>query len=277
MRVEIEPTIAGPDKPASKPQETPKAEKPAFLPDQFWKDGVADYEGLAKSYSEMRKKQDSKPTAPAGEQKPAEKPVGEQPKGGEQKPEEKPNGEQTPKADASEVSEIPGVTKEQSTKYATEIAENGKLSDASYEELVKAGYPKTVVDYYLKGIQAERASAEAQISEVKKIAGGDEGYSAMADWMSTNLSEAELNEYNEAVNSGKTTVVKHAVQSMFERYTETMGGQEPALLGGKPNGPVGDVFTSNDELKAAMRDPKYKKDAAYRKSVEAKLQRSKLR
>jgi hypothetical protein len=98
----------------------------------------------------------------------------------------------------------------------------------------------------------------------------------MADWMANNLSEAELSEYNELVNSGKPAVIKHAVKSMHERYTETMGGQEPKLLGGKPNGPTGEHFRSNDELKAAMRDPRYKKDAQYRRDVEAKLRRSKL-
>jgi hypothetical protein len=274
--VAIEPTIAGPDAPVKKgerpTQEAPV--KPDYVPDQFWKDGKIDHEGLAKSYTELRKKLDSKPAAPAGEQKPAEKPAEQKPAASEQKPEDKPNGEQTPKADAA--STVPGVTAEQTAKYTKEIAEGGKLSDTSYEELAKAGYPKTVVDAYLRGIQADQAAAEAQISEVKKIAGGDEGYSAMADWMANNLSEAELTEYNELVNSGKTSVIKHAVKSMHERYTEAMGGQEPKLLGGKPNGPTGEHFRSNEELKQAMKDPRYKKDNAYRKEVEAKLARSKF-
>ena len=267
-RVEVTPDIPGPEAPAKEqPQAPPQGkseERPAWLPEKFWKDGKADYEGLAKSYGELEK---GKPSQEAPKQD-----------GLNVEKKDQPSGEQTPKAGDEQAaqSSIPGVTQEQSQQYWNELSTEGKLSDKSYEALAKAGYPKTVVDAYIKGIQAEQSTQASEISEVKKLAGGDEGYAAMADWMSTNLSAEELAEYNEAVNSGKKSVVKLAVQGMHARYTEAMGGPEPKLLGGKPGAEQGDVFRSHAEVTAAMRDRRYKTDEGYRQHVAKKLARSKF-
>lgn len=271
-RIEIPPTITGSEAPSKeKPsgQQANTVERPAWLPEKFWKDSKADYEGLAKSYGELEKKG-------TATKQPGDLSIGEK----------KPTGEDTPKAGegdkagdtkedtVAKSSVIPGVTQEQSAQYWNELTNNGQLSEKSYVELEKQGYPKTVVDAYIRGIQAEQSQVQGAVSEIKKLAGGDEGYAAMAEWMSANLGAAELAEYNEAVNSGKKGAIKAAVQNMHNRYKAEMG-EDPKLLNGQGNKPTGgDVFTSQAEVTAAMHDPRYKKDAAYRKAVTEKIGRS---
>lgn len=288
-RVEIQPTITGPDAPPVKgerppsspqgqphdkqPKGTPPPQpRPEWMPEKFWRNGNPDYEGLAKSYSELEKKQ--------GGQAPLSV----------EKKQDQTNGEQTPKADGGDkageapqqkqpedVPTIPGVKQEQVSQFWTELTSEGKLSEKSYADLEKAGYPKSVVDVYIKGIQAEQNEAKTQVSEYQALAGGADGYSAMAEWMSANLEAEELAEYNEAVTSGKPAIIRLAIKNMHARFKGAMGGSEPKLLGGRGTEPPrGDVFRSQSEVTQAMRDPRYKKDPAYRREVEDKLRRSSI-
>ena len=65
-----------------------------------------------------------------------------------------------------------------------------------------------------------------------------------------------------------------AVQEMFTRYKNAMG-VEPRLISGRTSSsPNTRVFKSNEEVVAAMRDPRYKKDIAYQHEVQTRLQDS---
>lgn len=251
--------IPGPDAPTKAPaqgtstSEGKPAERPAHIPEKFWKDGVVDVEGMSKAYAELEKKQS-------------------QPKPDEKKGEEKQDDLKVEKP--TDEIYIPGVTKSQSDNYAKELIEAGQLSEKSYAELAKAGYPKQAVDAYLAGIRSEQASQEATANEMKAIAGGEDGYKAMSEWMVANLTDQELNDYNDAVRSGKKSVIKMAVESMTNRYRSEVGS-DPKLLGGKSsNQAAGDRFESRTEMTDAMRDPRYKRDEAYRKRVADKIARS---
>ncbi|OQW34864.1 MAG: hypothetical protein A4E20_01420 [Nitrospira sp. SG-bin2] len=273
MRVAVQPEITGPnapEKPQTQPQGQPASKpeaKPEWLPEKFWKEGKADFEGLAKSYGELEK---AKPAQPKAGDPPAQ-PTGEQtPKAGEQPPKASEQAQQT---------NIPGITQEQSTKYWGELnSTGGKLSDASYAELAKAGYPRELVDNYIAGVTAKHAqaktAADATIADVKGTVGGEQAYQAMIDWAGANLSESEIAEFNEAVSSGKLSIMKLAVAGLNDKFSQA-NGTEPNLLSGRGNDAyTGDVFKSQAEITRAMRDPRYKQDPAYRKEVEQKIARS---
>jgi hypothetical protein len=246
------------------------------VPEKFWKDGKVDVEGMAKAHGELEKqftkKQQDAPK-PESTPKPEDKKKDElSVEKKEEKPGEEPKPEQqTPKP---EDIVIPGLKLEQTTKFFNEVTETGALSEASYEELTKAGYPKHVVDQYLRGAQAEQAAQNASVNETKALAGGEDGYAAMSLWMAANLDEAEITEYNEAVSSGKKSVIQYAVKAMHAKYSAAEGGQDPQLLGGGNTPAVGGGYMSQKEVSAAMRDPRYEKDAAYRQSVQDKIARS---
>ncbi len=259
-RVEIAPDITGPDKPAAPSKggipdtkgEVPQ--RPDYVPEKFWKDGKVDVEGMSKSYVELERNRTS-------EQKPPDEPP---------KPEgEKPAGD-PPKAPEA----IPGVPAESTQRYSQELQKDGKLSDQSYTELAKAGYPKVMVDAYVKGVQADQAAAVSQAAEMKKIAGGDDGYAAMVGWAASALSQSEIAAFDATVSSGSPDQIKLAVEALHNRYTKAVG-TDPKLIGGRQGAPVsGDVFESHAQVSQAMRDPRYKSDPAYRAKVAEKLKRS---
>ncbi len=246
----------------------PMIERPEYVPEKFYKDGHVDVKALAQSYGELEKKQSTAtPAATKQDVKP-----------GEAKPEVKPG--ETPPAPPVPEATIPGVTQENLTKYTKEITEGGKLTDGSYEELAKAGYSKAFVDAYVRGLQTDSLVegariADGQINEIKASIGGDEVLAPMLEWAKTNLTEPELKEYNEAVSSGNVAKVKLAVTGLHGLYQKEVGSS-PDLLGGTPPGgsAIGDVFESTAQVRAAINDPRYKTDEAYRQSVASKIGRS---
>lgn len=157
-------------------------------------------------------------------------------------------------------------------EFTSEFDETGALSDASYKKLADAGIPREIVDAYIEG---QLAKQEATVTAVKAVAGGDEGYARMADWAQRNLSKGELTAFNKAVSGTDVEAVKLAVQGMYARYTDAMGN-DPDLIGGDVSGSGTAIspFRSMAELTAAMRDPRYKKDEAYRADVERRLAKS---
>ncbi|WP_313196201.1 capsid assembly protein [Shinella zoogloeoides] len=154
--------------------------------------------------------------------------------------------------------------------YTAEYAESGELSQATYEALAKAGVPKEIVDAYISGQEAQAAQ---MINEVQAEFGGAEAYSQMVTWAATGLSKPEIAAFNKVMDSGDVDSIKLAIAGLQSKY-RAANGEEPNLLNGDPSANEGDVFRSTAEVTAAMNDPRYRKDAAYRADVTAKLARS---
>jgi len=158
-----------------------------------------------------------------------------------------------------------------------EFHSTGVFPESAYEALEKQGYSRTMVESYLAGTAsttaANEATTQAEVTEIKGHIGGEEEYGKMMGWASNNLSQEEADAFNAAVSNGKASAM-WAVEALHNRFTKQMGS-EPNLIGGKAASSVtGDRFNSSAELTAAMKDPRYKKDEAYRKGVAEKLQRS---
>lgn len=178
-----------------------------------------------------------------------------------------------------EVEEILAVAGLEYDTLAKEYADNGTLTEESYEALKKAGIPKKLVDSYIAGqealVQKQQEFAEATVKELKEIAGGDEGYTAVVKWASTSLSEEEISAFNMAIGSGNKALASMAIRGLVESYNREYGST-PKLLGGGNPGLAEEGFNDVDEMVKAMSDPRYKTDAHYRKNVEAKVARSGL-
>jgi ATP-dependent Lon protease len=85
----------------------------------------------------------------------------------------------------------------------------------------------------------------------------------------------EINAFNTSVNSGDLEQAKLSVKGLMAQYT-TVEGNEPRLVKGTSTGDAATVFRSTAELTAAMKDPRYKSDPAYRQDVIEKLGRSSI-
>lgn len=123
------------------------------------------------------------------------------------------------------------------------------------------------------GAQGREMSGE-EISAVYQAVGGEQEYGALTSWASENLSDNEIDTYDAMIESGDMGQISFALQALYYRYTEAMG-QDGNMLQGKPAETQGG-FRSQAELVAAMNDPRYESDSAYRQDVINKLDRSDL-
>lgn len=220
-------------------QDAPKQQDGELLLGKF-----KSVEELAKAYQELERKQSQ-----AGQQK-AQQPFSDM-------TEDK----------ASELIDKAGLDVESMSDY---FYENGALAEEHYTALEKAGIPRAFVDQYIAGIEAQ---AQAYRDQLMEEIGGEEAFAAMAAWAAANLSEQELEDYNEAVDSGELSMVRSAVMSLAFRYQQA-AGRDPKLISGQAGGPAG--FESVAQLTAAMKDPRYETDPAYRREVEQRLARSNI-
>jgi len=211
-------------------------DRPDWLPEKF-----KNAEDMAKSYNELEKKFSSG------------------------------TRDEAPVEPEASNEEPPTTSDNGLTKFSDEFASKGELSEDSFGELEKLGYPKEMVDTYLAGV---KSSESADVSAVMDIVGGDEGYNDLTGWAKDNMPTKELELYNSMV-AGSTDNAKMAVEWLMSKR-EATEGSEPRLVQGKPQGITRDTFRSTEQLVAAMKDPRYKSDPAYRSDVEAKVGRSNI-
>jgi hypothetical protein len=157
--------------------------------------------------------------------------------------------------------------------FSTEFAAKGELSPESYDKLEKAGYPRNYVDQYIDG---QRARAALYESEIKNVAGGDKTFSEMVEWAKANLSPAEINAYNAAIDSGDMEQAKLAVAGVHTRFA-TSRPSEPNLFKGATSAtPSAESYESLAQMQKDMASPEYKSDPAFRAKVERKLANSSI-
>lgn len=217
-------------------------ERPEWLPQKF-----KSPEDMAKAYSQLESKLGQ------GQQ--------------EQEEEVETTGEET----ASDVAELLDDKGLDFDVFQQEYDENGELSDDAYAALEEAGFPRSVVDTWIQG---QDALASQMTGEMYNIVGGQEDYNNMVSWAADTLPESEIDAFNATMTSQNPDMIRLAIQGLNARYRSEA---EPSLLqGGTGAVSSGGRFESNAELTAAMSDPRYSKDPAYRQQVADKLARSSL-
>lgn len=225
------------------------ASKPEGIPDKFYNPvtGEVDYTSLAKSYVELEKSK-GKPTPEVDAKKP------------EVKPEDTPDVDTANKAVTDAGLDMNSLSQQ--------YADDGELSQDSYDKLAKAGIPKEMVDSYIEG---QVARTELVKTQAYALTDGAEGYQAMVDWVRTTATPAEITAYNHAVNSGVSDIREVAIRSMWAKYGSDTGNTGN-LITNKVNTKVGTgLYESRAQMMADMANPKYKTDSAFRKMVETKL------
>ena len=170
------------------------------------------------------------------------------------------------------------------TDAQKEYYDNGnKLSEetmAKFSEMSSADLLQAYIEINANNPQqAEEAQAaditEAQISDIKKSAGGDQVYANVVNWAKDNLEKSQVNAFDEVVNTGSVEAIKLAVAGLKAQY-DNANGVEGRMVTGKAPVNSGDIYRSQAELVAAMNDPRYDRDPAYRQDVVEKLDRSNL-
>lgn len=174
----------------------------------------------------------------------------------------------TDKSDAkSETKEDTNGINDVIAKATDVFTEKGELADKDYNALSKVGIPREMVDAYIRGQEALVSSQEL---EVQEVVGGGANYEAMTDWASDNLSETEIEAFDEVVTAGTVDQAKMAVQGLYARFVSS-GGKPPNVSQGAVTGSSVKPFGSAAQVTEAMADPRYQNDPAYRQQVERRL------
>ena len=118
--------------------------------------------------------------------------------------------------------------------------------------------------------QQAPVATQADVASIQESVGGPEEYGSMIQWASQNLSEQEISLYDAAIDRGDPLTMFFAAQALFSRYQDSVGYDGELLTGSAPQ-TTSQGFRSQAELIAAMSDPRYDKDPAYRQDIADKL------
>ena len=115
--------------------------------------------------------------------------------------------------------------------------------------------------------------SEAQAQDLMDMVGGDKAYKSMLSWANDNFSQDEVAMYDGVMESGNPSAIFFAVQALQSRYNDAVGS-DGQLLTGRGAQNTDDSFKSQAELVAAMSDPRYDRDPAYRADLMRRLENS---
>lgn len=192
----------------------------------------------------------------------------------EEKADESKAVEDTIKATKESTEEAAKTLSEKGIDYGaltTEYEEKGALSEDTYKKLADAGYPKAVVDTYIRGVEAAN---EAFVNSVYTAAGGKTEYDKLSNYIQSKGKDA-VEGFNDALMNGSLSTVKMLINGFKAEMTLRNGTQKASVLGsGSPAGTSG--FTNEADMDKAMDDPRYGVDEEYTKQVTKRLSKSKF-
>ena len=116
---------------------------------------------------------------------------------------------------------------------------------------------------------------EEDVTNLQNIVGGVQEYNSMLEWAADNVPEHEVEMFNHVMDLEDPSACFFAVHALNQIYKNSVG-YEGKMLTGKAAQDTKSEFRSQAELVAAMEDPRYDKDPAYRLDVETKLENSNL-
>ena len=199
-------------------------------------------------------------------------------------------GDQEPKAEAEETTEETTEEETESDNPALDLINeasaefyknDNQLSPETIEKFSELD-SKQLISAYLQSIQnspevqqqAETELAQKDISRIQESVGGEAEYNKVIQWAGKNLPESEIASFDKVVSTGDPNVIQLAVDGLKAKY-DNSNGYEGRMLTGK-NTTSSEVYRSQAQLVAAMSDPRYDNDPAYRADVIEKLNRSDL-
>jgi hypothetical protein len=182
--------------------------------------------------------------------------------------EEEPQVEEAPEAEEEEEIEVDGDLFD----AIMESYRTGEWDDNLVEEVGKMD-PIDVANMFLAKqgeAQQTAVATEEDVTQIQDSVGGVDEYQNMLQWAGQNLSEQEINLYDAAMDRGDPLTMFFAAQALNSRYQDAVGYDGEMLTGTAPRN-TSNGFRSQAELIAAMSDPRYDKDPAYRQDIADKL------
>jgi len=199
--------------------------------------------------------------------------------------EAEPEGEQLQEEEVQEeeTQEVEYSDTEQFVLDATqEWEENGELSEDTYKMFTEMS-SQDLVDAYMNVYEdggapepEARDLTDSEVNQIQNFAGGQDAYTNLMEWASQNVASNYVEAFDSIVDSGDPAVIQLAVAGLMATYQEQQGYEGRMYSGRAAQESSAPVFRSQAELVAAMDDPRYDNDPAYRQDVFDALARSEL-
>ena len=132
------------------------------------------------------------------------------------------------------------------------------------------------LNYRAENQAQQQVITDEQVTQLKDIAGGDQGYNSMMGWAKDSRQKEEIDMYDAVMERGDPLACYFAVQALKYRYDDASGVDGQMITSKAPSN-RGDQFKSQAQVVEAMSDPKYDNDPAYRREVMEKLERSDIK
>ena len=168
------------------------------------------------------------------------------------------------------------------SRAAEEFNSKGELSAETLAQFEQMSSKELVQAYfeYEQGLPAMDAPQAVELSQgdintIQNSVGGEAAYQQLVGWAAQNFSEAEIQAFDNVVDSGNVAAINLALAGLQARYTDA-NGYEGKMIQGKAAAPA-DTFKSQAEVVRAMSDVRYDRDPAYRDEIMQKLARSDLK
>lgn len=176
------------------------------------------------AYKSMARIQSRKADQPPADPKPEPK-DDPKPEGGDKGELSIKPPEITPDADEAAVLAAVGVDAEEITQ---QWATDGKLDDDAYAKFAAKGYPRQLVDGYMRGKAAEAQATQAQVQQMRdsvtQQVGGEKQLNTLAAWAATNLvgKDPTFDALNSQVD-GNPSLYPAMMQYVASKHTEAVG------------------------------------------------------
>lgn len=171
------------------------------------------------------------------------------------------------------------LTQEEWSKYSTEFAVNGSLSQDSRSAIkAKLNVPDFVIDDFMQG---QKARLQNAYSEAANRVGGKDTLARVFDWASKNLTPQEQATVNAALATPSWEVTLLGLKTKYESsLANKVTANEPVKT---PNVKVGSQnsnqlsslpYGSKAEFYTERSDPRFKTDPKFRQSVELRMSKT---
>uniref|UniRef100_A0AAU6W0S3 Capsid assembly protein n=1 Tax=Pseudomonas phage Ghual01 TaxID=3138534 RepID=A0AAU6W0S3_9CAUD len=150
---------------------------------------------------------------------------------------------------------------------------DNKLSEASLKALEKVGYSRGFVRSFIAG---QEAVAAKYVAQIQSFAGGADKFQQVIDHLSANSPDA-VAALEEAMGRQDLNAVKTIINLGMASRSKKFGKSPERAVNKRASAPAVsqratvEGFASQRDMIAAMSDPRYQADPAYRKSVEQKV------
>ena len=192
-------------------------------------------------------------------------------------------GEQSSEEEYEESEEVEEEVEEEYEEGEVDVLDrlwqdkDGEFTDETLTELAgkRPGELAKMYLQYRQQAEEQKVLTEEDVTQLKGLVGGEEGYQKVMAFANESLSDDEHAMFNYVIDTGDKISAYFAVQNLFSRYKDAVG-TEGDLITGKPPSTSSNVFRSQAEMVEAMNDPRYNDDPAYRRDIENKLSRSNI-